>query len=494
MQSSYTRLPNLFFQEQNPEPVSKPELLLFNTSLASELGLDLDPNDRETLAQYFSGARRFENSTPLALAYSGHQFGHFNPRLGDGRAHLIGEWKGFDLQLKGSGRTAYSRRGDGKSALGPVIREYIVSEAMHALGIHTTRSLAAVSTGEIVYREEPRAGGILTRVARSHLRIGSFEFAKIQKDETSVKVLADYAIARLYPELLSETGIEAENERALLFFRKVSENYLSLVANWMGVGFIHGVMNTDNASISGETLDFGPCAFMDTFSFNRFFSSIDENGRYRYGNQMKIALWNLSSLAHCLATLIHPDPKAVEKVLAEEFKNLENFAQKNWCEVMGRKLGLIEITSQDTPLIQEWLKILEENELDFTHAHLFLSDEISPRKPSANDFLTHPAFVPFSELKDKNSNFTTFLATWRSRIAGQDLNLTHELMSKSNPVYIPRNHLVEKAIGAAYEGKLEFARELIEVLKNPFQKQKGREELFLAPGPEQHQYQTFCGT
>jgi len=466
LENSYKKLPPLFHKEALPEKVPSTELIFFNHALAKDLNLDFSNYSDVELAEYFSGNRVFESSTPIALGYAGHQFGGFSPQLGDGRAILLGESEGKDIQLKGSGRTFYSRRGDGKSALGPVIREYIVSEAMHQLGVPTTRALAAVSTGELVQRETVLKGGVFTRVAKSHLRIGTFEYAASKNDLASLTKLADYAIERLYPELKNT------EDQYLQFFRRVGERYLSLVSKWMGLGFIHGVMNTDNSSISGETLDFGPCAFMDEFNFNQVFSSIDEGGRYRYSNQPNIALWNLSSLGNCLVALVNSDQKTAIKILQAELEKLQTFYLQEWVKVMGKKLGILNPTLEDKTLIESWLNELQSNHLDFTHAHLSLIQKLSENKLPETEF-------------DKN---------WKLRIKSQDLVLTEELMRKSNPVYIPRNHLVEKAIALAYEGDYSFAQELMDVLSNPYQKQTGREEFFEAPGNAQKEYKTFCGT
>ncbi len=466
LSNSYLKLPELFFKEAIPEKVPSPSLLFFNHELAKELKLDLSNLSENDLVEIFSGNQIIPNTTPIALGYSGHQFGGFSPQLGDGRAILLGESAGKDIQLKGSGRTFYSRRGDGKSALGPVIREYIVSEAMYKLGIPTSRALAAISTGEKVRRETIIDGGVFTRVASSHLRIGTFEYAASKGDLIALQQLADYAIARLYPEL-----INVEN-KVLQFFKKVGERYLSLVAQWMGVGFIHGVMNTDNSSISGETLDFGPCAFMDTFSFNQVFSSIDEGGRYRYSNQASIALWNLSSFGNCLVGIVNPNRETSIKLLQETLEGFQSHYIHEWVNVMAKKLGILDPIASDQELIEKWLNYLETNHLDYTNAHVSLI-KLVDQKVVPEDL---------------------FYQNWKSRIQSQDIIETQNLMRKNNPIYIPRNHLVEKAIAGAYEGNYDFAKELIKVLSNPYSEQLGYEEFSRAPGPEQKDYQTFCGT
>ncbi len=291
--NSYSKLPDIFYERVKPASFSGPKLLMFNEDLAKELKIDFESSTEERLAQVFSGQELLEGSEPLAQAYAAHQFGHFVPQLGDGRAHLLGETQGLDIQLKGSGQTRFSRRGDGRSALGPVVREYIVSEAMHALGVPTTRALAAVLTGEQVYRGEQEPGGVFTRVASSHLRVGTFQYFMAREDKESLRILMNYAIDRHYPDLSSE---EDESKKALQFLKEVGKRQAELIAHWMSLGFIHGVMNTDNFSVAGITIDFGPCAFMDEFRENKVFSSIDKNGRYAYSNQIAIGQWNILRL------------------------------------------------------------------------------------------------------------------------------------------------------------------------------------------------------
>lgn len=467
--SSYTKLPSLFFKDQYPEKVPYPDLLFFNHELARELNFEASSLSDEDLANIFSGNRLLENTRPIALAYAGHQFGHFVPQLGDGRALLIAEMNNRDVQLKGSGRTFFSRRGDGKSALGPVVREYIVSEAMHALGIPTTRALAAVATGEMVQRQTMQAAGVFTRVAKSHLRVGSFEFLKAQGDEESLKKLTDYAVERLMPELGSL------EDKYLQFFRKVSRDYLSLIAQWMGVGFIHGVMNTDNSSISGETIDYGPCAFMDDFNFNQVFSSIDQNGRYRYAHQPHIGMWNLSSLANCLTALVPV------KDLEDELSLLPSFFEDQWLKVMGKKLGVISIGKEVKPLIESWLQYLQKHQLDFTNSYSSLQNLVGEFNPEGNGFVV-------------DSEFNKFLDLWKNQIQSQDITETKKIMSQSNPIYIPRNHLVEKAIEFSYAGDYSFAKELMSVLAHPYTFQEGKEDFARSPGKMQSGYKTFCGT
>ncbi len=472
--ASYRRLGAHFFSENTPTKCLKPEVLLYNQDLAEDLGLANLFSDKDQGSQIFSGNKPLGDFAPLSLAYAGHQFGHFVPLLGDGRAHLIAQIKGFDLQLKGSGRSQFSRRGDGKSALGPVIREFIISEAMHKLGVPTTRSLAAVATGETVQREEIRAGGVLTRVAKSHLRIGTFEYISSRGLKDELKKLADFTIKKCYPHL------QGQEEKYLEFFKEASQSYLKLIARWMGLGFIHGVMNTDNSSLSGETLDYGPCAFMDDFSSQRVFSSIDQHGRYRYSQQPSIGLWNLTSLAHCLIPLIHEDDQTAVKILQSELETLASFYETESMKVMGAKLGIESAGTEDKKLIQQWFDYLEKHHLDFTLSHLALKDLLDSQK-------AHSFFVD-------DEDFQTFRNEWTQRLKLQETNRSVELMNRSNPIYIPRNHLIERAIQNTYQGDLRFARELIEVLKHPFTEQEGREEFRQGPGPLQQGYRTFCGT
>lgn len=424
----------------------------------------------EELAQIFSGAKTLEGSEPISLAYAAHQFGHFVPQLGDGRALLLGEiidpeGRRFDLQLKGSGQTIYSRNGDGRSALGPVLREYILSEAMHKLGVPTTRALAAVLTGEEVYRETPLPGAIFTRVASSHLRIGTFQFLSARRDISGLKALLDYAINRHYPE------IESEENKALLFLRKVATAQTKLVAHWMSLGFIHGVMNTDNMSISGETIDYGPCAFMDHFDYDKVYSFIDRHGRYAYGNQPKILMWNLSRLADCLIPLINaPEAEAIE-MLNQELMTLPRAFEKEFNERMALKFGL-DYQAGDEEIIKSFLEYLQAENLDFT---------LSFRKLGKDE-----SFYPQSEA------FKRFDSLWRARIRiDDDLK---EKMDSINPLFIPRNHLVENVIQEALKGNFETFHEMNKVLENPFSEQSDYSHYTQPPKPNEVVKNTFCGT
>ena len=450
-------------------PVPAPKLLAWNERLADELGLnDLGTND-EQLAQFFSGNLIPEGAEPIALVYAGHQFGHFVPRLGDGRAVLLGEvvdkcGHRRDVQLKGSGRTPFSRGGDGKSSLGPVIREYILSEAMHALGVPTTRALAAVLTGEQVYRESPLPGGVLTRVASSHIRIGSFEYFAALGDVEALKTLADFAIERHAPEV-------AEGDRPyLVFFARVVEAQAALVAHWMDIGFIHGVMNTDNTTVSGETLDYGPCAFMDEFNSAKVFSSIDHGGRYAFDHQPEIAHWNLARLAECLLMIDDGQPE-----LEQQLARVKPLFEQHYHARMCRKLGLLGEDAGDKELIREWLVYLQSKELDYT--------------------------MSFRELAERTSGegaprFGEFEGKWLQRIARQkqDPAAVSASMNAVNPLFIPRNHQIERAIQAAIDGDLSIFNELCEVLANPFEEQPEFARYADPASIGERVASTFCGT
>ncbi len=474
--NSYARLPSRFYAKATPEKFSNPTLIGFNQALASKtLGLNTGAFNEKALAELFSGQSIPQNAHPIALAYAGHQFGHFSPQLGDGRALLLGETltpKGerFDIQLKGSGQTPFSRKGDGKSSLGPVIREYIVSEAMHFLGVPTTRALAAVATGDTVYRERMLPGGLFTRVAASHIRIGTFEYFAAQGDIDAVKILTRYALDRHYPE--TERG---EN-RYLDFLKQVAYSQASLVAKWMSLGFIHGVMNTDNISISGETLDYGPCAFMDKFAANRVFSSIDRNGRYAYDKQISIAQWNLYRLANCLLPLIHNNQDEAIKITEEAIKGVMIVYERKYQEAMIKKLGLFELREPDSALINQWLQLLEEGDLDFTLSFRMLSEKCCVLK--------------------KSERFNDFFSQWQTRLADQPQSFqeSSQLMNSVNPVFIPRNHQVERAIQGALKGDYSVFNDMNELLKTPYIDQEKWGIYKAPPKPEERILATFCGT
>tara|TARA_R110002072_G_scaffold927_1_gene7425 strand:- start:101186 stop:102646 length:1461 start_codon:yes stop_codon:yes gene_type:complete len=480
--NSYARLPETFFALVKPTPVAAPSMIRMNHGLATGLGIDIDwLNSPEGLA-VLSGNQLADGAEPLAMAYSGHQFGGFSPQLGDGRAILLGEVIGhdgvrYDIQLKGSGPTPFSRRGDGRSALGPVLREYIVSEAMAALGVPTTRALAAVATGENVFRESRVPGGVFTRVAQSHIRIGTFQWFLARQDIENLKVLADYVIARHYPD-----ARESENPY-LALLEGVVERQASLIAHWMQLGFIHGVMNTDNMTVSGETIDFGPCAFLDVYDPAKKFSSIDHQGRYAFSNQGPIGLWNLTRFAETLLPLLDDDSKkAVE--LAEEVLNRFFDLQQNSLERrLTAKIGLAEGRAEDWEMVKALLAAMTEGEADFTLVFRHLSDALE----SGND-------ENVTRLFNCPVEITGWLDRWRARLVDADQDETLALMRRSNPVVIPRNHRVEEAIQAACAGDFDPFHRLNEALQYPFDSRPEFAEYEAAPTPDEVVKATFCGT
>ena len=481
--NSYARLGSPFHLPLSPMPVAAPRLVALNRDLASDLGLDADALASPEALAYFAGNRAPEGAEPIATAYAGHQFGGFVPQLGDGRAMLLGEIVDThghrrDIQLKGSGRTPFSRGGDGRAALGPVLREYIVSEAMAALGIPTTRALAAVTTGEDVYRDTALPGAVLTRVASSHIRIGTFQFFAARGDGGSLRRLADHVIARHYGEVASS----ANPYIALL--EQVVRRQASLVARWMLVGFVHGVMNTDNASIAGETIDYGPCAFMDVYDPTTVFSSIDRGGRYAYANQPGITHWNLVRLAECLLPLVDDDEaravEAAERVLAT-FPSLYETAL---IEGARKKLGLTTAQSGDTALWHDLLVVMAAEQADFTMTFRSLCAAADGDVAALPGLFADPAPVE------------AWIVRWRQRLADEPVSGPDRAaaMQRANPAFIPRNHLVEAAIEAAVERRdFEPFEDLCRVLSSPYDAQPGREK-FMDPPPERRPYRTFCGT
>ena len=466
--NSYKKLPEFFYAKQKPIPVRKPELIIFNHSLADYLGVPLQP-------EVFAGNAVPEGSEPLAQGYAGHQFGHFT-MLGDGRAILLGEQitsfgQRFDIQLKGSGRTPFSRGGDGRAALGPMLREYIISEAMFALGVPTTRSLAVISTGETVMREKPLPGAILTRVASSHIRVGTFEYAAHFGTAEDVRALADYTIERHFPYVA-----EDEN-KYLLMLREVAKRQASLIAKWQLAGFIHGVMNTDNMAVSGETIDYGPCAFMDAYHPNTVFSSIDTYGRYAYRNQSKIAVWNLSRFAETLLPLIHGDENEAVRLAQEEVAGFWETYQNHWLAGMRAKLGLYSEEAEDELLINDLLQLMRQSGADYTNT--FRSLTLGKR----DDLLLSP-------------NFQKWYARWQERLARQTKSSDdiRTLMQRSNPAVIPRNHRVEEALDAAENGDYTIIEKLLYILNNPYGYTSEQEEYSKLPASAACRYKTFCGT
>jgi serine/tyrosine/threonine adenylyltransferase len=471
--NTYARLPDRFYARLAPTPVAAPRLLKRNDALARQLGIDPDDLTAEALA----GNDVPAGAEPMALAYAGHQFGNFVPQLGDGRANLLGEVGGFDIQLKGAGRTPFSRGGDGRAALGPVLREYLISEAMHALGIPTTRSLAAVATGETVARETDLPGAIVTRVAASHIRVGTFQYFAARQDWEAVRALADYAIARHYPDVADYRG----------FLQAVIARQAELVARWLLVGFIHGVMNTDNCTISGETIDYGPCAFMDEYDPATVFSSIDRQGRYAYGNQPRIAIWNLARLAETLLPLLDDDENRAVQIAQETLAGFGPVFEAAYFGGLRRKIGLFDERDGDNALTQDLLKAMAENQADFTLTFRGLCNAVvKPERDAAvRDLFLDPAA------------YDAWAGRWRQRLesAPESPDALREAMRAINPAYIPRNHNVEAALNAAtvHDDYAPF-EELLGVITHPFDDQPGFARYAAAPLESQRVRQTFCGT
>lgn len=464
--NSFARLPPVFFSAQTPSPVKQPNLVAFNDDLATLL--QITPGATADMAQVFAGNRVPEGADPLAQLYSGHQFGNYNPQLGDGRAVLLGETVGLDgkrrdIQLKGAGRTAYSRGGDGRAWLGPVLREYVVSEAMHALGVPTTRALAAVETGETVRRNETLPGAVLTRVAASHLRVGTFQIFAARRDVRSLKQLTDYAIRRHYPDAVGPMGL----------LKAVRDAQARLIAHWMSVGFIHGVMNTDNSSISGETIDYGPCAFLDVYDPQTVFSSIDRGGRYAYANQPDIAVWNLAQLATALIGQMDSQDAAVEEA-TQIVHAMPEIIQRHWLDLFRAKLGLAEARNGDVALISELLTRMAENGADFTNTFRALGT------PRARDQFTDPAA------------FDAWEQTWVSRLGDQPD--PRAAIVAANPAFIPRNHRIEQMIAAAVGGDYALFDRMSDVLSRPFDDQPDYADLMRPPTGNEVVQATFCGT
>jgi uncharacterized protein YdiU (UPF0061 family) len=483
--NTYARLPERFFAPQAPSPVRSPKLMRVNAALAEALGLDVAALESPEGVDVLSGNRVPEGAEPIALAYSGHQFGHFVPQLGDGRAILMGEVVGRDgvrrdLQWKGSGRTRFSRGGDGRAALGPVLREYVLSEALHALGIPTTRALAAVTTGEPVLRETALPGAVLLRVAASHLRVGTFCYFGARRDEEGLRILANYAMKRHY-----EAALEAAHPvRALL--EAVVARQADLVAKWMSVGFIHGVMNTDNSSISGETIDYGPCAFMDAYHPGTVFSSIDHQGRYAYGNQPRIAGWNLARLAEALLPLLAENE---DEAIVVAQATLDGFAPRfsqAHAAAFRAKIGLTTTREGDDALVEGLLSAMASGAADFTLTFRGLAAAVTDPAKDAD----------VRALFREGEAFDAWANAWRLRLAYEpgDSASRGSIMRAVNPAYIPRNHRVEEAIQSAIRGDFGPFEALVEVLARPFDEQPGREAYAAAPQPEERVLRTFCGT
>lgn len=478
LDNSYAHLPKMFYTALSPTPVPSPRLIILNNPLAANLGLDVQALHNEKGISILAGNQIPEGSVPLAQAYAGHQFAYFT-LLGDGRTMLLGEQitpsgERFDIQLKGSGITPYSRRGDGRAVLGPMLREYIISEAMYALGIATTRSLAVVTTGENVMRETSLPGAVLTRVASSHLRVGTFQYAGEWGGIEDLRALADYTLERHFPY------IEADDKRYLSLLQEVIKQQAVLIAKWQMVGFIHGVMNTDNMALSGETIDYGPCAFMDHYDPSTVFSSIDTHGRYAYSNQPKIGQWNLERFAETLLPLLHPEKTQAEKLAQDEVAKFAELYHSNWLAGMRAKLGIMNQESQDQALIDELLNIMYKYRADFTNTFSALALEV-------NDEM---------ELR-QTRDFVEWHQRWQVRLGRQPepKRVALQVMRSTNPAIIPRNHRVESALEAAVkQGDYSVMERLLDVLSNPYAYSCEQTEYAKPPPPSNQPYRTFCGT
>ena len=474
--NTYSRLSKSFREFIKPTPVHNPEIVIFNHQLASDLNLDFSKFNNKELSNIFSGNDLPDGSHTLAQAYAGHQFGHFT-MLGDGRAVLLGEHldnkkNRYDIQFKGSGRTSFSRGGDGRAALGPMLREYIISEAIHSLNIPTTRSLAVVRTGEKVVRENLLQGAILTRVASSHLRVGTFQYIAATKNIENLNTLVDYTINRHYPE------IKQSKSKALDLLNLVMEKQCQLVINWMRVGFVHGVMNTDNMTISGETIDYGPCAFMDHYDPKTVFSSIDKFGRYAFSNQPPITKWNLARFAECLIPLIEKNEDTAIKLASDIIDNFQNIYEDKWLNMMRAKLGLFGIDKNDKTLINDLLNWMEKNKIDYTNT------------------FCHLMGIETDNICYQNNDFVKWFNLWktRSKQNNSDVKKQLVLMKKNNPIVIPRNHKVEEALAEADQGNFEKINKLNIILNKPYSSQENIKDYQIPSKISNEKYKTFCGT
>ncbi len=473
LQSSYTQISDKLFSELKPDVVTNPSTVIVNNELAEKLGLNLKGISEEDLSNLFSGNLLPHGSKPFAQAYAGHQFGQFTI-LGDGRAHIVGEQvtpdgEIFDIQYKGSGRTPYSRGGDGKAALGPMLREYLISEAMYYLGIPTTRSLAVVETGEKVYREVPLKGSILTRVASSHIRIGTFQFLAAHKDYEGMKSLLDFSIKRHFSNLKFSENLAIE------FIKAVMQKQINLIVEWMRVGFIHGVMNTDNSTISGETIDYGPCAFMDHYDANTVFSSIDTQGRYSFANQPSIIQWNLVRLAECLLPLIDKDEKRSIEIAQNLINTFSSLFKDKWLQMMKKKLGIKDKSEDDEELINNLIKWMQQKKPDFT-----------------NTFCNLMNYDHADDEEFEDDEFNNWKREWKKRVESKEYL---DVMISCNPTLIPRNYLVEEALSEAEtDGKFDKFNELNAIISSPYQLKKVNIKYLETPSKTNIPYKTFCGT
>lgn len=478
LDNSYTRLPKVFYSNQDPTPVPSPELVILNNPLAKSLGLSIQELQNKDNVDIFAGNKNLQDSFPIAQAYAGHQFGHFT-MLGDGRAVLLGEQitpsgERFDIQLKGSGRTPYSRGGDGRATLGPMLREYIISEGMYGLGIPTTRSLAVVTTGQSVIRETELPGAVLTRVASSHLRVGTFQYISQWGNVEELRILADYTLQRHFSDICTD------DNRYLFLLREVVKLQAELIAKWQLVGFIHGVMNTDNMTVSGETIDYGPCAFMDTYDPETVFSSIDTYGRYAYVNQPKIGVWNLARFGETILPLINDNQDQAVKLAQDAISDFNELYRSNWVAGMRAKLGMFNEDKEDESLIEDLLSMMHKYRADYTNTFRALtldkSEEVS--------------------LSDTDE-FAQWYQMWQNRIGRQDgsKDKCYELMRRNNPAVIPRNHRVEEALEAAVkQGDYSVMKRLIDALSKPYEYSPQQDEYATLPDSSCGPYKTFCGT
>ena len=474
--NSYSRLSNAFKEHIKPVAVKNPELVLLNEDLAKELNLDFTKIDRNELSALFCGNNLPKGSNAIAQAYAGHQFGHFT-MLGDGRAVLIGEHltsknKRYDIQFKGSGKTAFSRNGDGRAALGPMLREYIISEAMHNLSVPSTRSLAVTKTGETIRRDTPLQGAILTRVASSHIRVGTFQYVAARDKKDELEILLNYVVNRHYPE------IENSKNKALDLLKILIDKQIDLVVNWMRVGFIHGVMNTDNMTVSGETIDYGPCAFMDTYDPKTVFSSIDKMGRYAYCNQPIITKWNLSRFAECLIPLINQDQNQAIKDATKLINTFEKKYEERWMNMMRKKLGLQGTDDKDRFLILDLLTWMHQNKVDYTNTFCHLMD-----------------LKEYDDDLYKDDNFQNWKKNWQTRLKLNNNTPKKyiEFMRSVNPIVIPRNHKIEESLEAANNNDLEPFNKLLKILKRPYVDQANISD-YLKMNRSSNEYKTYCGT
>ena len=475
--NTYIHLPKAFYTELSPVPVRKPEMVIFNAPLSTDMGLDFSGISTDVKAALFSGNIMPEGSEPLAQAYAGHQFGHFT-MLGDGRAivwgeHITPSGQRLDIQFKGSGPTPYSRGADGRAVLGPMLREYIISEAMHALNIPTTRSLAVVTNGEKVYRETGLPGAILTRIASSHIRVGTFEYAALQQDKGIIQTLVDYTIDRHYP------WIKEEHNKTLSLLKAVIEKQADLITHWMRVGFIHGVMNTDNMTLSGETIDYGPCAFMDAYDPGTVFSSIDHMGRYAYANQPDIAQWNLARLAETMLPLLDDEIEKAADTTEEAVNGFGALYKDKWLSMMRAKLGLFGARAEDESLITDLLDWMQRAGADYTNTFRHLTEEKPPQGKPYND-----------------KTFKEWYTRWQAQLAKntKPLKSSLSLMRANNPAVIPRNHKVEQVLDAATNGDLKPLKDLLTALQEPYKNRSDLKPYQSPPKQDERVYQTFCGT